>query len=70
MQKFLKNSDHSKVFQQLQNLTPEDRLLLGLYIYEGLSTEEVNDILNSHASPKVKTKKDKNSTQRNQPRAR
>jgi len=70
MQKFVKNSDHSKVLQQLQNLTPEDRMLLGLYLYEGLSTDEVNEILNSHVSPKVKTKKEKNSSQRSRPTAR
>jgi len=67
MHKLIKNSDHLKVLQQLQNLSPEDRILLGLYLYEGLSTNEINEILSSHASPKLKAKKEKKSSQRKRP---
>ena len=67
MHKLIKNSDHIKVLQQLQNLTPEDRILLGLYLYEGLSTNEINEILSYHSSPKVKARKETKKSQRKRP---
>jgi hypothetical protein len=47
MRKISKDSQYSDVLYQLKCLTAEDRMLLGLYIYEGLSSEEVSKILNS-----------------------
>ena len=47
MRKSSKNSQYSEVLYQLKNLSEEDRMVLGLYIYEGLTSEEVYQILNS-----------------------
>ena len=56
MRKSSKNSKYSEVLYQLKNLSAEDRIVLGLYLYEGLTSDEVVKILNSnnHSTGTVK----------------
>ena len=57
MRKSLKKSQYSDVLYQLKNLASEDRMLLGLYLYEGLTSEEVTKILNSKSKSPGTAKK-------------
>jgi hypothetical protein len=59
MQKSSQNSQYSEVLHQLKNLSAEDRMVLGLYLYEQLTSEEVNKILNAkiRSTNTVKTKR-------------
>jgi DNA-directed RNA polymerase specialized sigma subunit len=64
MQKSSKNSQYSEVLYQLKNLTAEDRMVLGLYLYEGLTSDEVYKILNSKAQSQDTAKKGRKPAQR------
>lgn len=64
MRKSSKNSEYSEVLYQLKNLTAEDRMILGLYLYEGLTSEEVIQILNSKTHTPGISKQERKSTQR------
>ena len=57
MRKTSKHTQYSDVLYQLKNMPAEDRMLLGLYLYEGLSSEEVSRILNSKTKSSGTAKK-------------
>ncbi len=64
MRKSSKNSQYSDVLYQLKNLAAEDRMVLGLYLYEGLTSDEVNKILNSKTKSPSTAKKGRKSAPR------
>ncbi len=55
-----KDTKFKDLITQLKNLSPEDRMLLGLYLYEGLTSEQVNSVLNVKSQVSGKKKSEKN----------
>ncbi|MBN2365091.1 MAG: hypothetical protein EH225_03205 [Calditrichaeota bacterium] len=49
----------NQVMEELRKLEREDKVLLGLYLYEGLSSDQVTRVLsmNQHHSPRKKEQK-------------
>jgi len=60
-----KESQHSKILAQLKNLPDDDRIILSLYLYEGLTSKQVQEVLHENTQNRNGSKKSHKSLRRN-----
>jgi DNA-directed RNA polymerase specialized sigma24 family protein len=58
MQKKATNSRLSRIVTQLKNLPDDDRVILSLFLYEGLSSQQVQKVLHQNGTGTLKSRRD------------
>ena len=64
MQHGVKESQYSKILAQLKNLPDDDRIILSLYLYEGLTSKQVQEVLHENTQYRNGSKKSHKSLRR------
>jgi DNA-directed RNA polymerase specialized sigma subunit len=64
MQQGGKESQYSKILAQLKNLPNDDRIVLSLYLYEGLTSKQVHEVLHENTQNRNGSKKGHKSLRR------
>lgn len=65
MQKNVTNSKLRKIVTQLKSLPDDDRIILSLFLYEELSSQQVKKVLHQNGAGNTKIKRDMKNFRRN-----
>jgi DNA-directed RNA polymerase specialized sigma subunit len=64
MQHGVKESQYSEILSQLKNLPDDDRIILSLYLYEDLTSQQVQEVLHVNTQNHTGSKKNSKNLRR------